>query len=65
MRTAPPPRGEVHTSSPFAWSREDRRIVLSLLRDYLDRPAAGRRRALLSREFHDWADLWGQDGFPV
>ena len=57
MRTATTtPRGEVHTSSPFAWPPDDKQLVLSLLRDYLDRPAASQLRALVSREFHDWAD---------
>jgi hypothetical protein len=64
MRTAPPPRGEVHTSSPFAWPPDDRQLVLSLLRDYIERPAAGRLRALLFREFHDLTDLWSQ-GLPA
>ncbi len=66
MKPAPPaPRSEVHTSLLLGWPSQDRERVLSLLRDYLDRPAAGRLRTLLAREFHDWADLWSQDGFPV
>jgi hypothetical protein len=66
MKPAPPaPRSEVHSSLLLGWPSQDRERILSLLRDYLDRPAAGRLRTLLAGEFHDWADLWGQDGFPV
>ena len=47
MRTAPPaPRSEAHTSLPLACSPDDRQLILSLLRDYLDRSAAGRLRTL-------------------
>jgi hypothetical protein len=66
MRTAPPaPRSEVYASLPLPWSPDDRQLILSLLRDYLDRSAAGRLRTLLAREFHELADLWSQDGYPV
>jgi hypothetical protein len=66
MRTAPPaPRSEVHASLPLASSPDDRQLILSLLRDYLDRSAAGRLRTFLAREFHELADLWSQDGYPV
>ena len=56
---------EVHTSLPLASSPDDRQLILSLLRDYLDRSAAGRLRTFLAREFHELADLWSQDGYPV
>ncbi len=66
MKPAPPaPRSEVHSSLLLGWPSQDRERILSLLRDYLDRPAAGSLRTLLTREFRDWADLWSQDGFSV
>jgi hypothetical protein len=66
MTTATPaPRGEARTSLPLACSLDDRQLILSLLRDYLDRSAAGRLRPLLAGEFHDLTDLWSQDGYPV
>jgi hypothetical protein len=66
MRTAPSaPKSEVHTSLPLACSPDERQLILSLLRDYLDRSAAGRLRTFLAREFHELADLWSQDGHPV
>ena len=66
MRTAPPaPRSEVHISLPLASSPDDRQLILSLLRDYLDRSGAGRLRTFLACEFHELVDLWSQDGHSV
>jgi hypothetical protein len=62
---SPAPRSDFHSSLLLGWPSQDRERVLSLLRDYLDRPANGRLRPILAGEFHDWAELWSQDGFPV
>jgi len=62
---SPAPKSEVHTSLPLACSPDERQLILSLLRDYLDRSAPGRIRTFLAHELHELADLWSQDGYPV